>query len=81
MKPPARKPMTSRELVDAVAAAGFGECMPRSRGVSDEAVNADYAARLTSFLADLGLTPLDWIRARCAVKRARWAAEDRRDRP
>jgi hypothetical protein len=70
--------MTSQQLVDAVAAAGFGECMPRSRGEFSKAVNADYTARLTSFLADLGLTPLDWIRARCDVKLARWTAEDRR---
>lgn len=70
--------MTSRELVDAVASADLGEYMPGRDDELGKACNADYHARLTSFLADLDLTPLDWIRARCDVKFARWASEDRR---
>jgi hypothetical protein len=46
--------MTSRELVDAVAAAGLDfDCPP---------------AGLRSFLAELGFDPLDYIRARRDVK-------------
>jgi hypothetical protein len=77
VKAPERK-MSSRELVDAVAAADLGEYMA---GRDDEfavAVNADYHVRLRRFLADLGLDPLDWLRARRDVKLAEWASEDGR---
>jgi len=56
MKPPRYGPMTSRELVDAVAAAGLDD------------YNADHTVRLRSFLADLGFDPLDYLRARRDVK-------------
>jgi hypothetical protein len=56
MRAPEHGPMTSRELVEAVANAGLGyDCDP---------------GRLRSFLADLGFDPLDYIRARRDVKRA-----------
>jgi hypothetical protein len=60
--------MTSRELVDAVAAADLGERMPGRDDEFAKAVNADYHARLRSFLADLGFDAVDYLRARCDVK-------------
>ena len=54
MKAPSHGPMTSRELVEAVANAGLDyDCAP---------------GLLRSFLADLGFDPLDYIRARRDVK-------------
>jgi hypothetical protein len=70
--------MTSRELVDAVAAADLGEYMPYRDDEFAKAANADYHARLRTFLAELGLDPLDWIRARVALKLNSWASEDGR---
>ncbi len=57
-----QEPLTSAELVAEVAAAGFGE-----RG-GDRAERD----RRERFLASLPGSPdgLDWIRARCDVKRA-----------
>jgi hypothetical protein len=78
MRAPANRPMTSRELVDAVAAADLGEFIPCRDDDFARAANADYHARLAAFLAPLGFDQLDWIRARRAVKMARWSAEDGR---
>jgi hypothetical protein len=70
MKPPRYGPMTSRELVDAVAAADLGEYIPCRDDEFAKACNADYHARLRLFLADLGFDPLDYLRARRDVKLA-----------
>jgi hypothetical protein len=78
MRAPDHGPMTSQQLVDAVAAADLGEYMPGRDDEFGKACNADYHARLRVFLAGLGADPLDWIRARRDVKMARWAAEDGR---
>ena len=69
MRAPDRK-MSSAELVAAVAAADLGEYMPYRDDEFAKAANADYHARLRAFLAELGLDPLDWIRARRDVKMA-----------
>jgi hypothetical protein len=70
MRPPANRPMTSRELVDAVAAADLGEFIPCRDDEFARAANADYHARLAAFLATLGLDQLDYLRARRDVKLA-----------
>lgn len=71
MRAPRRGPMTSQQIVNAVDAANLGVWVPG-------ADNSAYHERVRVFLADLGLDPVDWIRARVAVKLARWSSEDRR---
>ena len=75
MRAPEHGPMTSRELVEAVAAADLGEYAPGRDDAFGKASNADYHARLRSFLADLGFDPLDYLRARRDVKLADPSAE------
>jgi hypothetical protein len=72
MKPPRYGPMTSRELVDAVDAAGLGfdDYIFDRHDEFSRAANADHTVRLRSFLADLGFDPLDFLRARRDVKLA-----------
>ena len=71
MRAPRRGPMTSRELVDAVDAADLGVYEPGDDPLT-VACNAEYHNRLRAFLADLGLDPIDWLRARVAVKLNSW---------
>ena len=71
MRAPDRK-MTSRELVDAVAASGLAD-VDDSLAFPDElrrALLEERRLKLDSFLAGLGFDTLDWIRARCDVKLA-----------
>ena len=64
MRAPQRK-MTSRQLVAAVDAADLGVWVPG-------ADNSEYHERVRAFLADLGLDPIDWLRARVAMKMTSW---------
>jgi hypothetical protein len=75
MRAPSNRPMTSAELVAAVAAADLGEFMPGRAAEFARAANADYHARLAAFLAPLGFDQLDYLRARRAVKLADLGAE------
>ena len=77
MKAPSHGPMTSRELVDAVAAAGLGfdDYIFDRHDDFARASNADHTVRLRSFLAELGLDPLHYLRARRDVKMADWGFE------
>ena len=70
MKAPRYGPMTSRELVDAVAAAGLDDYIFDRHDEFARAANADHTVRLRSFLAELGFDPLDYLRARRDVKLA-----------
>jgi hypothetical protein len=70
MRPPKFGPMTSRELVDAVAAAGLDDYTVFPRDDFARASNADHVVRLRAFLAELGFDPLDYLRARRDVKLA-----------
>ena len=69
MRAPDRK-MSSAELVAAVTAAGLDDD-GGSPAFPDElwaALRKERHVKLHAFLADLGLDPLDWIRARRDVK-------------
>lgn len=68
MRAPERRPLTSREIVDAVAAADLGEYVASGDAAFDAACNTDYRARTSQFLAGLGLDFVDYLRARVAVK-------------
>lgn len=70
MKPPRHGPVTSRELVDLVAAAGLDDYTYFPRDDFERAANADHPVRLRAFLAELGFDPLDYLRARRDVKLA-----------
>jgi hypothetical protein len=79
VKAPDRK-MTSAELVAAVTAAGLDDDGD-SAAFPDElraALRKERQVKLHAFLAELGLDPLDWIRARVALKLNSWASEDDR---
>ncbi|HEY5180864.1 MAG TPA: hypothetical protein VIJ07_14020 [Dermatophilaceae bacterium] len=70
MKSPSHGPMTSRELVAAVTAAGLDDDGD-SPSLPDElraALRSERQVKLRAFLAERGLDPLDWIRARRDVK-------------
>jgi hypothetical protein len=70
MKAPSHGPMTSRELVNAVAAAGLDDYIFDRHDEFARAANADHTVRLRLFLAEHGFDPLDYLRARRAVKLA-----------
>jgi hypothetical protein len=72
VKSPSRGPMTSRELVDAVAASGLADDDDSLSFPDDlrRALREERRLKLRAFLADLGFDPLDWIRARRDVKMA-----------
>jgi hypothetical protein len=72
VKPPRRGPRTSRELVDAVAAAGLDtdDDSPAFPEELRQALREEHRVKLRAFLADLDSDPLDWIRAKRDVKMA-----------